>query len=457
MEMHQGCHSGPCLCPPHPDLVRRRMAEAGEGQHQLTPATIASLRRMGHSTSSTPGLNDGAVIPPERFPKGTSLRAMRKAALESEPVRGQVGSIVVLVDFPDKKMQAGRAEEFRKLFFSPTQGSVNDYYNEVSGGKVSFVGEVVGPITLPRKMGEYTRGDSGATEQEPNAQTMARDALNAIKDKHDLSAYDLNDDRLVDAFVVVHAGSGAEMDGDKDKFWSLQWNIGKSVKVGDVSVHGFMTIPEDALLGVTVHELGHLVFHWPDLYDADDPSSGLGKWCLMSTGSWAGNGKEPAHPSAWCKYKQGWVTAVADKDNHPISLKDVKDSLEIHRLWDNGDTRSSEYFLIENRQKSKYDAGLPGSGLLVWHVDDDIPDNREELHYKVGLIHADGKEQLGTTSLWPQALGDTGDPFPGQAKNDKFNDTSNPSSRSFKNRRTSVSITHISQSAPMMTMNIAVK
>ena len=30
---------------------------------------------------------------------------------------------------------------------------------------------------------------------------------------------------------------------------------------------------------------------------------------------------------------------------------------------------SSEYFLVENRQKTGFDVGLPGSGLLIWHID----------------------------------------------------------------------------------------
>jgi immune inhibitor A len=75
-------------------------------------------------------------------------------------------------------------------------------------------------------------------------------------------------------------------------------------------VYSFLTIPEDTKLGVCAHEIGHLVFGWPDLCDVSGKSRGIGAWCLMSRGSWGavGNGASgttPCHPSAWCKLDQG--------------------------------------------------------------------------------------------------------------------------------------------------------
>lgn len=265
-------------------------------------------------------------------------------------------------------MQPGNDAHFRDLFFSTNKipsGSVNDYYSEVSGGMVSFTGDVIGPFTMPLKMTEYAHGQSGMST-EPNSRTMARDAVNAIKATQNLDVYDINGNGLVDSFVVVHAGSGAEMDSDRDKIWSVQWDIGDPIKVGNVAVYAFLTIPEDALLGVSCHELGHLVFTWPDLYDTDSSSAGLGPWCLMAGGSWNGfpSGTKPSHPSAWCKAKQGWASTINHAENRTIQLHDVKNNFAIHRLWENGDPTSNEYFLLENRQRTRYDAGLPGDGLL---------------------------------------------------------------------------------------------
>jgi immune inhibitor A len=171
----------------------------------------------------------------------------------------------------------------------------------------------------------------------------------------------------VDAFVVVHAGRGAEQTHNLvNDLWSLKWVLPRRVFVDGVSVYAFLTIPEDARLGVCAHELGHLVFGWPDLYDTDYSSPGIGNWCLMSGGSWGGtpNGTRPCHPSAWCKANQNWAKVVNTTTNGPLTLRDVKATREVRRLWTNGDLTSREYFLIENRQQSGFDASLPGAGLF---------------------------------------------------------------------------------------------
>ena len=276
---------------------------------------------------------------------------------------------VVLVDFPDKKMGANTPQYFKDLFFSTGRidtGSVTEYYNEVSGGKISLSGEVVGPLRMPHKLSAYTHGDSGMTDATPNAQTMAADALDALKGQFNFAPYDNDQNGYVDAFVVVHAGQGAEETGRKDDVWSLKWTLPAVTNVDGVNIFAFLTIPEDAKVGVAAHELGHLVFGWPDLYDIDSSSEGAGNWCLMAGGSWGGSppGVKPCHPSAWCKVTQGWVDEVVDTHPQSITLGAVEDKLQVHRLWKNGDHASQEYFLLENREPVGFDQSLPGFGLL---------------------------------------------------------------------------------------------
>ena len=118
--------------------------------------------------------------------------------------------------------------------------------------------------------------------------------------------YDNDGNGFVDAFIVVHAGRGAEETGNQNHIWSHKWVLtGSPLNADGTKIFGYLTIPEDSKIGVCAHELGHLLFGWPDLYDTDGSSEGLGNWCLMGGGSWNGNGDIPAHPSAWCKVEPG--------------------------------------------------------------------------------------------------------------------------------------------------------
>jgi immune inhibitor A len=276
---------------------------------------------------------------------------------------------VVLVDFQDQQMTRTTAD-FETLFFSlgvmPTM-SVREYYRDVSNNNVDFVGEVVGPFRMPHPVTYYANGDAGRTPMPPNSRTLAADALAAADSHINFAQYDNDHNGVVDAFVVVHAGRGAEQTHNRvNDIWSLKWVLPRRAFVDGVSVYAFLTIPEDARIGVCSHELGHLVFGWPDLYDTDYSSQGIGNWCLMAGGAWGGNpsGTRPCHPSAWCKANQGWVNVVNATTNGALTLRDVKTIREVRRLWTNGDLTSQEYFLIENRQQTGFDASLPGAGLF---------------------------------------------------------------------------------------------
>jgi immune inhibitor A len=318
---------------------------------------------------------------------------------------------------------------------------------------VTLTGEVVGPYRLPRTLKQYAGGKSGTDNPEPNARTMARDAAKLADPDVNFAPYDNDGNGFVDAFIVVHAGDGAEETGNKNEIWSHKWVFaGGALNTDGTKLFGYLTIPENCKIGVCAHELGHLLFGWPDLYDTDGSSEGLGNWCLMGGGSWNGNGDVPAHPSAWCKVNQGWVTVSTRKTNGKVTIKDVKSSHRVQRLWKNG-TGGTEYFLVENRQRTMYDRTLPGDGLLVYHVDETIDGNDDERHPFVKLLEADGKNQLRDGAN----RGDAGDPYPGSAKNVTLTAASTPDTKSYGKLDTCVTITNISASGASMTVSVAVK
>lgn len=440
-----------CAVAPSPGL-RERLREAaaqaaGGGTSAFLRATPAQPRYFG--------FDDGVILPPSQFPAGASALTVRRAAAQRAPLQGTLRVIVVLAEFTDHRFERPAAE-FERLFFSTGQvptGSVTEYFRDVTGGLVEIAGQVVGPLTMPQTLEWYANGNFGIgrPEGEPRANTFARDAAAAADGQVDFAPYDNDGNGYVDAFVVVHAGSGGEETGNPGDIWSHKWVLPEEYPTDSTTIYAYLTIPEDARLGVSAHELGHLLFGFPDLYDIDGTSEGVGNWCLMGAGSWNNGGDTPAHPSAWCKANQGWATVTNVTADGPLEVPAVEDSRQVFRLWTDG-AEGLEYFLLENRQRTGYDAELPGDGLCLWHVDDNQPDNSDEGHYLVGLVQADGSQDLENA----MNRGDGGDAFPGWNDNRAVSDSTTPSTTAYSGQDSGVAITEISDSGATMTATVRV-
>ena len=441
-----------CLVSPSPELRDRLKQEFVSLRGSSTGLMSTMLRVQPYRPV---GMNDGLIYPGDSFPLGTSAMTVSRAAADRAPLRGTTRVVVVLVEFSDRQF-AQSNQHYDDLFFSTgvlPNGSVKEYYAEATHGLVDIVGDVVGPYTLPHTMAEYAHGASGTGPAEPNARTMARDAAQAANPDVDFAPYDNDGDGYVDAFIVLHAGPGAETTGNTDHIWSHKWVLsGGAYDADGTQIYAYLTVPEDSKIGVCCHELGHLLFGFPDLYDTDYSSEGIGNWCLMSGGSWLGGGEIPAHPSAWCKVQQGWAAVEEVLTKDALAIEDVKSSHKVFRLWKNG-SAGQEYYLVENRQKILYDRDLPGEGLLVWHIDDAIAGNTNEAHPKVALVQADGRRDLEQGNN----RGDAGDPYPGTADNTAFDGRSDPAATSYGGMDTCVSVESISASAAVMTADVTTR
>jgi len=441
-----------CAVAPSPE-ARERLLTALKGIRESNAVPAGFQVTLSQPTPI--GLNDGVIIPPDAFPLGTPPSRIRSAAADRAPLQGTVRVIVVLVDFSDKHMTQTQ-QHFKDLFFGlgAAKKSVREYYAEVTNGLIDIQGDVVGPFRLPQTLVAYAHGASGMGGAAPNAQTMAKDALLAANPTVNFTPYDNDGNGFVDAFIVIHAGTGAETNNNPADIWSHKWTVaGGAQTVDSTKVFAYLTVPEDCKIGVCAHELGHLLFGFPDLYDTDGTSEGIGNWCLMAAGSWGGGGDNPVHPSAWCKANQGWAAVVNRTTNGSVAVQDVKTGHTIYRLWKDG-APGKEYFLVENRQKSgNFDGSLPASGLLIWHIDENQTNNKDENHYWVALMQADGKRDMELN----HNRGDAGDCYPGSANNSNFNNTSTPNSKSYAGQSTCVAVTGIPAPSPVMNVNIQVK
>ncbi len=387
--------------------------------------------------------------------------------LGASPYADTLKSIVICVDFDDNEHTYDPIQ-FDTLLFSqnfvfPT-GSMSDYYLESSYGKLNLVGGVTGWYRMPELYSYYVDGQNGLGLYDQNAQKLAEDAVNAADPYVDFSEYDYDADGWVDALIIVHAGPGAQETGINNDIWSHSWAMVTTYNKDGVKLHKYNMDPELqsgglAKMGVFGHELGHTL-GVPDLYDTDYGSKGLGDWSIMANGSWNNEGATPAHFDAWCKYKLGFSQVDRLRENRRnVEVLQAETSPVAYRLWSLGGG-GTQYFLVENRQKTGFDEYLPGHGLLIYHVDE-IWSNSSEWclgdpatpHYKVALEQADGEFNL--EGCWGSSnTGDAGDPFPGWWNKRAFDDTTTPSSRRYDGNPTQVAVWNISDSDSSMYGNM---
>lgn len=382
--------------------------------------------------------------------------------------------LVLFVSFLDRTGSTNLNHEY----FGESN-SVADYYRDASFGALNLVpAEEVPPLVNDGMVScqlYYNHPNTGATISTVNQQ-IVKDCIAQSNATVNYAIFDTNGDGYISSnelhLLVVVAGYEYSFDGGlkTPSIWAHHWSLngvglatadgvilGDAAHGGGYSQFGEIHYEWHATIGVMVHELGHDL-GWPDLYDIDNTSAGVGDWSVMGSGNWnrAGAywGDSPALPDAWLKWYQGWIAPtpvigtvnglqVAQAETSPSSYLVGWNPASVD--WDfNNKSGTGEYFLVENRQLTGYDAGLPGCGLLIWHIDESVTYNNlanaDETHPLVKLMEADGLNHLVSYVN----LGDTGDPFPGASNKRSFTYNSTPNSRFYNGTDSLSSVTNIS-------------
>lgn len=353
-----------------------------------------------------------------------------------------------------------------RRYFMNQMLALSNYYQAVSGGRLVITGDVFEPVlTLPRQMSDYNpetteeAEDRGLVEIFRDAVQLA-DTAGAVFSEYDATIvfhagvgrdiafdYDPTPRDIRSAFLNL---------GDLERFLGSGDGsyAGISVEQGTHRVTEGILLPETesqdgyeiGLLGTTVLMFGFQL-GMPALWDTETGASGAGRWAMMDQGSGNFNGLIPCHPDAFTKIFMGWEKAV-DIDDMPLAGENGARRIELGcalsaHPWKicKVPVNDHEYFLLENRQYDvngdsaaagtdargnpvrflasgqielvsdadvivridEYDFGLPGSGILIWHVDENVilenlADNRinvDKDHRGVDLEEADGPQDIG--------------------------------------------------------------
>lgn len=309
------------------------------------------------------------------------------------PYTGVKRGVIILVQFKDKKFTFGHNKAYydrvangplsdaqRSIGF---QGSVKDYFLAQSNGTFELQFDVVGPYTLKNKYAYYGAHSGGANDVRPGE--MIEEAVKLADPDVDYKQYDWDGNGFVDQVAVIYAGPGEAAGGDENTIWPHEWTlsaaIGKSVSLDGVGISRYSCSSETtyneygattqiAGLGTICHEFSHCL-GLPDMYDTNYQNAGMGVWDLMDQGSYNGGQFLPPNYSAYEKWYAGWLEPT--ELNAPTSVRnlpapDVRYG-QAYVIYN--DAHKDEYYLLENRQNNVglWDTGLPGSGLMILHID----------------------------------------------------------------------------------------
>ncbi len=293
------------------------------------------------------------------------------------PVSGVIRVLVIAAAFSDINYTLS-IDQVKSNWF----GAVGAYYHEISYGKLTIEGDIYGWYRLPYPESHYGMDCKAADDADCSGSDgswqIAQDAVHLAQGKVDFKNYNY--------FIFVHSGYGEESSGVKKEVWSVTYmSSGVNVQTPSRTLSLFSIVPELEVGGVPTgvyclefgHDLG-----LPDLYDTKNGQTILGPWELMDKGSWNGDprGSSPAHMTAWDKIQLGFingsqlatanpgVTSTFTVDPTEIASGNVH-AIEIPLSSSAVPANASQYYLVEVRSLTGFDAALPAAGVLITYVD----------------------------------------------------------------------------------------
>lgn len=314
-----------------------------------------------------------------------------------QPYTGKKKGLIILVEFADKTFweehtpelysRIANEEGFSEMGF---YGSVKDYFKAQSYGQFELEFDIAGPVKMPKGYAYYGGPTKGESDNYSAIAQMVIDACMAVDNDINFSEYDWDGDGEVDQVYILYAGHGEASWDDENTIWPHEWDLKSalypqqstltldgviintyacSCELGSVQEGNKLTETIDGI-GTICHEFSHCL-GLPDMYDTSyNGYYGMSVWDIMDYGSYNGNGFLPANYTSYERMYAGWIKPIELDENCTINaMTPMADTGEAYIIYN--DNNKDEYYLLENRQISGWDAALPNSGMLIIHVDYD--------------------------------------------------------------------------------------
>ncbi len=439
------------ICYAQLDAAADRLVSTGLAVGSVDPADLGLTPHLRISPAAAAKQAAASRLDFERRRYDAPLAPPSGSAGLRGPSTGNVLGLTLLIDFADEPgtiPPAAVAAYCNQVGFTGygNNGSVRDYFADVSEGLLQYTNYVPAAYYRAAQPKSYYTNPNIAFGI--RARELILEALTALDAGGlDFSQFDADGNGRVDALNCFYAGysNSAWATG----LWPHAWTVYFCAD-GVCTQNYQMTDMQDSLkLGTFCHENGHMLMGWPDLYDYDFDSKGVGWFCLMAYGAFGGNGTNPVEPCAYLKLTAGWANlTVLTTAQQLVSVPAAGNVIFQYPH----PTLPNEYFLIENRRRVGRDAALPDSGLALWHIDTNGSNNHQQQtpthHYLVTLVQADGRWDLERNVNY----GDTTDLFKAPTYT-QCTPTTTPNTNWWNGGNSGLFITNISAAGATMTFS----
>ncbi len=294
-------------------------------------------------------------------------------------------------------------------------GSIRDYFYDQSNGLLDYTNEVTQIVTMPEPRDYYNYSDYPTNDElryiGEAGNLLVRDAaaeLSAADFDFSVLSFDGSNVRATNIFFAGST-SGVWSQG----LWPHQWGM-YSTGRAEITVNGSTRYlnnyqitnltSSSATVGTFIHESGHLILDFPDLYDYGGESAGIGRHGIMASGNSANSGRTPTPINLYFKDILGWAEIVDIEAVDYVEASLPATGNVGYRITNPNDI--DEFFIIENRGYANGATGgdiwaehVPDEGVMIWHIDDAVSGNDDEQmtnaqHYQVSLEQQDGLFEL---------------------------------------------------------------
>lgn len=331
--------------------------------------------------------------------KSSIHRSARLSSENKDVFRGSKKAPVILAYFSDKSF-AESDDDIRTFYdrvlnekgFSEygANGSVHDYFHDMSRGLFDLTFDVIGPVKVS-KSATYYGGPSVLLGGTDHIGEFITEAIKKADEENDIDwkQYDWNGDGEVEQVFVLYAGYGQATGGPTGTIWPNAWTLDEALvnndgqggfSLGGVYINQYACSNElyqssgktKMGLGVFCHEFSHCM-GLPDMYDtkySNTPT--MGDWDLLASGSYNGPNGIGWCPAGWTSYERayaGWLNPIELQPNDTVTNMSALEDNDGQAYIIYNDNHKDEYYLLENHKNTGWDAYTPESGLLVIHVD----------------------------------------------------------------------------------------